>query len=141
MGYKPMVGCYVQHNWHWTLSKLLNNQHWKTRVNQRNVNEFTIVYTMIHNRVTIDLNLHFVPQGTSYTKDEWLVNWYDLTWYVVICKKRTIKWYNKHLILIILAHLVIWRNRTRNINWSCLYSSYFCLMRTKKSVACKEKQN
>jgi hypothetical protein len=54
---------------------------------------------------------------------------------------KMIKWYNKHLILIILPHLVIGRNRTHNFKSSCLYMSYFPLMLRKKFFSCKEKQN
>lgn len=48
--------------------------------------------------------------------------------YVRVSEKtnnKMIKWYNEHLILIILPHLVIGRNRTHNFKSSCLYMSYF----------------
>ena len=89
--------------WHtniwWDLSLVCNrinteyylsawHQNWKTRNNQRNVNWVTILYKMIHNRVVIDLNLHLVPQLTSYKR--WgNVPWYDPTWDVVICYSIT----------------------------------------------------
>ena len=67
------------------------------------------------------------------TKYECNVPWYDPTWDVVICYSITntiIKWYNTHLILIILAHPVIERNITHNFMSWCFLRSYFHLMLT-----------